>query len=816
MSVIGEAYVKVRPDVSGFRRQTEAGVVAGSEAAGAKAGAAAGQAYGKSFASYAAKATVGFFAATEVIRGIKESVKAAGEQQAATATLSTVIKNAGAANTLYGQSIDSLIEKQGLQLGFTDDELLPAFSVLVSATKNTGKAYKDLGLAEDVARARHKSVAVAALALSKAEQGNVAALTRINVVLPDSIKKLGAKARATAALAEVERRYGGSAEAFSKTGEGAAQKFDAALNKIKETIGVALIPEVEAAANSLSKFLQNDQNITRLQGDVKAFADVAAGAFKAFVVSVRVVSTVLKPAIGLVGGFENAAKIAFGAYAVSRVLKMAGAIRAFGAAQLVAAAETRAAAAAEVAALEAVAAANAAAGASAAAAAPRLLAFSNSMLLLEAGAVAAGFGLGTLIIKATGLEGPLGRLGAKLAEVTGFAKDLSKASQDAAKNLNDAAVQNKLVDAYAKAKTLPKFARNAQVEALVGKGYTFDDAKIIAQAAARRRGKGSTFGITPLTPGSDVAAKGAGKSTADLDYKIKLQQALFTKTTADELALYQDHLAYVNRRIALLQKDNKLTADEKKQLLKLETQAVGLQGSISSIQDQAASAAKAEAADAKQKADAAKAAAKAKSDAAKALYAQSLTDQEALLQLGLKKTQLTAKNLKDDIAATRKLRAFYISESKDQKLTAQERTQFESLAIDQTLSIRDLKAQAKKKAGTKSAAPAFVAGEFFKTAAAQFGTYGSNIAGRNGVLSGQDERATVALRAFRGQSAQNIAQAIARQQAQRDQAKLTEAQKQTALLRRIANGVAQYGIPAPVADSIKRARKRAKSVGGDA
>lgn len=844
MSAIAEAYVKIRPVFTGFR----ASVAGETGAAAERAGATAGRRFSEGFKSAAKVVGIGagFFAATEIAAGIRESVKSAAEQEGATAVLIKTIQNAGASTRLYGEEIDRLIEKQGLQRGFTDDELIPAFGRLVSGVKDTEKAYKLLDLAEGVARARNTSVAAAALALAKAQQGSVTSLQRLGIILPEHIKKLGAVERGTAAIAEVQRRFAGTADAFANSGAGALAKYDAAMNKIKETIGVALLPEVEAVAEALSKFLQDDENVARIQKDVADVTQVVAGAFKAVAVSVKVVSTVLKPLIGLVGGFEKAAELAFGALIAKKIYGVVRAMYALGTAQTVAAAAAATQARANATATGTI----IAEGAAAAATTPKLYAFSKGMLGLQGAAVLAGYALGTVAIKALGLEGPLKSAGGyaeKLAEKLGLVKGAT--AKGALNATFGPDIQKQLADAFKKIPAnAPKQIRDALVEKLVGKGYTYNDAKIFANRPAP---KGPQIGGTPF---AEIA--GAPRPT-NLDYQIKVQQALQTKATADERALYEGRRSYLDRRIARLQKDTDLSAAEKKVLLKLLEDRNAVEDSIKKIDDDAAQAAKAKAEKAKQARDAAKAAAREALQAYKdslgaqeillqleqqkallsaqtskqeaqlgkkliAFYQResndakltkeeraryesqaiaarqsilqtTLSDREAELQLKKHQAELTGKRLKDDKAASRKLIAFYTRESKDAALSLSQRLQYASAAVDEKLALKGLKK-------TKPDKQTSTAAEFFQEAVSNFRQYGSNIAGRGGILSGQDARAAFAYRALR-QSPQSIAQQVAADQAARDGVQLTESQKQTSLLQGILNAVG--GKPSKVTQNAK-------------
>lgn len=818
MTMIATAAVNIEPDFTGFRGAVAAQAGAGAREAGARAGTEAGQAFGASFKrtiGTALAAGAGFLAVEKIAEFTRESVKAAAEQKSALALVETAVKNAGAANTIYGQSIEEVIRKESLRVGIVDDQLLPAFSRLVQATHNSDRAYRDLQLAEDVARQRHIGVAGAALALAKAEQGNVTSLQRLGIIIPEHIRKLALAERATKSIAFVQERFGGSAKAYAESGAGALERLGVVSQEIKEEVGAALLPEIEQLAGATADWLSNTENVKRVQADVHQIAEVAAATFKALAFSVEVVTKVMSPLVRAVGGVEHAVELAFGAVALRKVIRLGVAVRDFAVAQAASAAVVTASATAEAAAIEGVAAAEGVAGAAAAANAPKLLAFSNGMLLLEAGAVAAGFGLGTLAIKALGLEGPLKSLGGWLegvAEKLGVVSSgLSATSQAAAKTLADPAIQQRLREAYDQTKGLPGFARDAAVANLVGPGYTFHDAQVFAQARTAGIHDESRFGLaTAGAPGVVNTGKGGAPRPTDLDYKIALATALGTQTTNDELALYRARRDYIDHRIAAIKRDASLTAEEKKNLLRLEQERNSLQDAITSIGDAAAAASKRAAEDAKQAADRARAAAEEAARAQAAAYRQGLSDQELLLQLGAKRAELTTKNLADDKRAARALIAFYKRESKDLELTRAERTQYAIQAIDETLALREIG----KKASKAGAAPAARAADFFKEAAQQFRSFGSNIAGAGGILSGQDARAAYASRVLGSKQAQSLADRVLTLQMQTQQAQLVEAQRQTALLRAIAQGVRRYGTPASIKSGINAANAKARNVRG--
>lgn len=269
---VGDLFVRIRP-APGSQAAFE------SEAAGPVA--AAGKNLGKIFLTA--------FAVGGIAETIKGVVTAATEHQAAFAVLNQTTKDAGASNEIYGQSIESLLEKEARLKGFTDEDLASSFVRLVSATKDSKEAFNDLGLAEDVARARHIDLANAALAISKAEQGSATALQRLGIVVPsvttavDTLKTahenaiisgakftdgqkqeyaqalLNAAAQDKAAtrvqdLAVIRQRFGGDAATFANTASGQFARLQADFHQFEVAIGTDLLPSLDSAAEGLGAF----------------------------------------------------------------------------------------------------------------------------------------------------------------------------------------------------------------------------------------------------------------------------------------------------------------------------------------------------------------------------------------------------------------------------------------------------------------------------------------------------------------------------------------------------------------------------------
>lgn len=184
-------------------------------------------------------------------------------------------------------------------------------------------------------------------------------------------------------------------------------------------------------------------------------------------------------------------------------------------------------------------------------------------------------------------------------------------------------------------------------------------------------------------------------------------------------------------------------------------------------------------------------------------YRADISLAEQRLGLNVTRAQLTEKNLNDDRKAIKAQIAFYRKQANDLKLTDSERLGFRSQQLNAQLSLKSLNQG-------QNQAPRSSASDFFREAASQFRSFGSNIATSGGILSGQDARASFAARALSGTG---IRDAKAAQAQQTRNAALAEAQKQTSLLKTIANRLTYGGAQRdPPAKGIANARRGAHTV----
>jgi hypothetical protein len=233
----------------------------------------AGVAIGKAFAAAAAAA-----GAAAIAIGI-EGVKAAIADEKAQTQLALALENATGATQAQIAATEQSILQMSLATGVADDELRPALGRLVRSTGDITKAQDLLAIALDVSAATGKPVEAIANSLSKAYDGNTAALGKLGVGLSTAELKTMSFEQVQGRLTEL---FGGAAAANADTYAGKIARVQVAFDEAKETVGVALLPILD----TLLKFINENAlpainafsdafSLTESDGFGKVISDVA-------------------------------------------------------------------------------------------------------------------------------------------------------------------------------------------------------------------------------------------------------------------------------------------------------------------------------------------------------------------------------------------------------------------------------------------------------------------------------------------------------------------------------------------------------------
>jgi hypothetical protein len=242
-----------------------------------------------------------------------DGVKAAIEDEQAQLRLASALRTATGATDGQIQATEDYILKTSLATGVADDQLRPAFQRLAVSTKDVNEAQRLLNLSLDIAKGRGLELETVANALGRAQDGNTTALGRLGLGL--------SKAElSTLSFTEVQQKlsdlYGGSAAANAETFQGKIDRLKVGFDEAKESLGVALLPQVERFISFLNETgiptlnafiagLTGDQglsaSLTESQRGAESFGNAiskVAGIISGFITFVR-------EAIGLVVSLAN-------------------------------------------------------------------------------------------------------------------------------------------------------------------------------------------------------------------------------------------------------------------------------------------------------------------------------------------------------------------------------------------------------------------------------------------------------------------------------------------------------------------------------
>jgi hypothetical protein len=198
-------------------------------------------------ADFGKKAAAAFAvaAAAAVAYGTKlavDGVKAAIEDEQAQLRLAAALRTATGATEGQIKATEDFILQTSLATGVADDQLRPAMQRLAVSTKDTGEAQRLLALALDISKGRGLELEQVANALGRAQDGNTASLGRLGLGLSKT-------ELATLSFTEIQTKlsdlYGGAAATNAETFQGKIDRLKVGFDEAKESLGTALLPQVE-------------------------------------------------------------------------------------------------------------------------------------------------------------------------------------------------------------------------------------------------------------------------------------------------------------------------------------------------------------------------------------------------------------------------------------------------------------------------------------------------------------------------------------------------------------------------------------------
>lgn len=198
---LATGYVSLVPSAKNIQSGIDKELGAPLEAAARKAGDKAGKTLGQRLSKAATKGTEALAAGVAGVAAL--AVKNGSALQESQDQLANAINNTGSSYKAQEEAIRK-VQKSGEGLGFTYAETNDALTVMTRSTGSTAKGIGLLGIAEDLARAKHIDLATASLAVAKASEGQLKPLKALGIDLPVTAGGAAKTAKAFTALTNAQ------------------------------------------------------------------------------------------------------------------------------------------------------------------------------------------------------------------------------------------------------------------------------------------------------------------------------------------------------------------------------------------------------------------------------------------------------------------------------------------------------------------------------------------------------------------------------------------------------------------------------------
>ena len=224
----------------------------------------------------------GLAAAGTLGAGLFKLAQGAIDDQKAQALLAEQLRNTTDATDGQIAAVEKMIDATARATGVADDQLRPAMGNLVRAFGDTEKASAVLETALNISAATGRDLETVTIALGRAANGNVGALSRLGIPLDENVKK---SKDFGAALEALNQQFGGAAAARAETYAGKLDRTKVALSEAGEAIGTAFIPVIEDVSSLVIKgvgaFDDFNKTTDGLAGKLLALGTVGLGAVSA-------------------------------------------------------------------------------------------------------------------------------------------------------------------------------------------------------------------------------------------------------------------------------------------------------------------------------------------------------------------------------------------------------------------------------------------------------------------------------------------------------------------------------------------------------
>lgn len=178
-----------------------------------------------------------------------DAVQAAMNDQKSQALLASTLRNTVGATDAAIAGTEQYITALQKEVSVADDELRPALATLARATGDVTSAQALLGTALNVSAGTGKDLQTVTLALARASNGNLGALTRLGIQFDANTIK---SKNFNKAVDILNSTFKDQADVRAKTLEFRLKGLQIAYGEILETLGYALLPVIEQFAGVIS------------------------------------------------------------------------------------------------------------------------------------------------------------------------------------------------------------------------------------------------------------------------------------------------------------------------------------------------------------------------------------------------------------------------------------------------------------------------------------------------------------------------------------------------------------------------------------
>lgn len=191
---------------------------------------------------FAAVGAAGLYMGKQVADGALMAVRAASEDLKSKELLANQIRQMTGATDLQLVANERFITSLMMSAAVADDQLRPALATLVRATGDLGKAQDLLKISLDISAGSGKELSEVTMAVGKAANGNIGALTRLGIPIDENTRKTK---NFDAAMQQVAATFAGASDTAVASFDGRMRQLKIGVDEAVESIGYALLPFAE-------------------------------------------------------------------------------------------------------------------------------------------------------------------------------------------------------------------------------------------------------------------------------------------------------------------------------------------------------------------------------------------------------------------------------------------------------------------------------------------------------------------------------------------------------------------------------------------